>query len=279
MKKIIFLAWFVLFSISARAQNFEILNPTIEQGGVLIIHVISEQQSSRTVVSFTDRFYPVNHNGYVFIGIDTNLLPGKYSLSLVKFEGARIIDSSTQEVEVREKYFPEVIYAFKKPAAESKRRASERAILAAAYGRADIRSDNAEGVYKNPLEDMYVTGEFGKRRRYLNGDVVHGGVDLRAAKGIRVEAINSGVVLLARKNFSLEGNLVVIDHGSGIFSLYLHLSRINIKEGDFVTKSQMIGLSGATGDARGPHLHFMVKVNGTNVDPLNFIDIMNQFFR
>ena len=73
--------------------------------------------------------------------------------------------------------------------------------------------------------------------------------------------------------------MVVIDHGSGIFSLYMHLSRIEVREGSKVIKDQVIGLSGATGDARGPHLHFAIKASGTNVDPLSFIEVANQYIK
>ena len=129
-----------------------------------------------------------------------------------------------------------------------------------------------------PLDNVFVTDEFGIKRVYLNGQTRHGGVDLRAPRGTAIKAINSGVVLLAANNFSLEGNMVIIDHGSGIFSLYLHLSKINAIEGTEIKKGEIIGLSGSTGSAHGPHLHFIIKVNGTNVDPLAFIDTINRYY-
>ena len=78
--------------------------------------------------------------------------------------------------------------------------------------------------------------------------------------------MNSGRVILARRMF-FEGNWVVIDHGQGLLTLYLHLSEFSVKEGDEVSKGQPIGLSGGTGRATGPHLHLAVRWQGVYVNP------------
>ena len=104
-----------------------------------------------------------------------------------------------------------------------------------------------------------------------------------------VKAINSGKVVLAAKGFSLEGNMIIIDHGSGIFSIYMHLSKFNVKQGGFVKAGQVIAVSGKSGrQSNGkpvaPHLHFGVRVGDPAdplkfpvVDPLGFIETMNQY--
>jgi len=79
-------------------------------------------------------------------------------------------------------------------------------------------------------------------------------------------AINSGTVLLARFLY-FEGNCVVIDHGQGLLSLYLHLSELKVKEGEHVDRGEDVGLSGATGRATGPHLHLAVRWQGVYVNP------------
>jgi len=82
--------------------------------------------------------------------------------------------------------------------------------------------------------------------------------------------MNDGTVLLARPLY-FEGNFVVIDHGQGLLTLYLHLSEFKVKEGDPVKRGQVVGLSGGTGRATGPHLHVAVRWQGTYLDPASLI--------
>jgi murein DD-endopeptidase MepM/ murein hydrolase activator NlpD len=111
------------------------------------------------------------------------------------------------------------------------------------------------------------TGEFGTRRTF-NRKVqsIHQGLDFRAEIGTPVSAMNSGVVILAREMF-YEGGFVVIDHGQGLATLYMHLSEIKVREGDSVDKLQIIGLSGGTGRITAPHLHVGVRWQGVYLDP------------
>jgi len=104
--------------------------------------------------------------------------------------------------------------------------------------------------------------------RVFNGSVqsTHQGLDFRVPGGTSVAAVNSGHVILARPLF-FEGNCVVIDHGQGLLTLYLHLSKFSVKEGDDVSKGQQIGLSGGTGRATGPHLHLAVRWQGVYLNP------------
>jgi murein DD-endopeptidase MepM/ murein hydrolase activator NlpD len=84
--------------------------------------------------------------------------------------------------------------------------------------------------------------------------------------------MNEGTVLLARPLY-FEGNCVVIDHGQGLLTLYLHLSEIKVQEGEVVKRGQEIGLSGGTGRATGPHLHVAVRWQGTYLDPAQLMQI------
>jgi murein DD-endopeptidase MepM/ murein hydrolase activator NlpD len=104
--------------------------------------------------------------------------------------------------------------------------------------------------------------------RVFNGSAQrpHEGLDFRVPSGTPIAAVNSGRVILARAMF-YEGNWVVIDHGQGLLTLYLHLSEFSVKEGDEVSKGQPIGLSGGTGRATGPHLHLAVRWQGVYVNP------------
>jgi hypothetical protein len=111
------------------------------------------------------------------------------------------------------------------------------------------------------------TDSFGTRRMF-NGKLasVHKGMDFRAPMGTPVHAGSSGVVVLARKLY-YEGNCVIIDHGLGLFTLSMHLSRIEVHEGQHVSKGDRLGLSGATGRVTGPHLHWAVRWQEAYLDP------------
>lgn len=114
-----------------------------------------------------------------------------------------------------------------------------------------------------------ISGIFGSQRIYAGEPgSFHSGVDVAGAVGTPVIAPADGVVILAAQTpFSLEGNLLMIDHGAGLNSAFLHLSSIDVKDGDQVRQGQQIGRIGATGRATGPHLHWSVKWNDARIDP------------
>ena len=115
------------------------------------------------------------------------------------------------------------------------------------------------------------TDSFGTRRMF-NGELasIHKGMDFRAPMGTAVHAGNSGVVVLARPLY-YEGNCVVIDHGLGLYTISMHLSRIDVHEGQHVAKGQLLGLSGATGRVTGPHLHWAVRWQNAYLDPAKLL--------
>jgi len=128
------------------------------------------------------------------------------------------------------------------------------------------------GPFINPNQGRRSTG-YGVRR-YYNGvfakDYYHRGLDYAGGYGSPVVAPAGGRVALVGKvseGFHLHGNIIGIDHGQGITSVFLHLSRINVQEGDVVQAGQTIGAIGSTGAATGPHLHWGLYVNALSVDP------------
>ena len=121
------------------------------------------------------------------------------------------------------------------------------------------------GPFVVPL-DTFVTSVYGTKRLYNNSkESQHLGTDFRAEVGRPVRSAHSGKVVVSR-NLYYTGNTVTLDHGSGIFSIYGHLSKTHVKEGELVGQGMVVGLSGATGRVTGPHLHWGVKVNGHFVD-------------
>ncbi|MEL6738098.1 MAG: M23 family metallopeptidase, partial [Pseudomonadota bacterium] len=116
-----------------------------------------------------------------------------------------------------------------------------------------------------------ISGKFGRQRIY-NGEPgsYHSGIDIAPGNGVPFVAPADGVVVLARTGFSLEGGLIIIDHGAGLNSAFLHASKIAVKEGQSVAQGDYIGNVGATGRATGPHLHWSLKWNDARLDPLLF---------
>ena len=110
-------------------------------------------------------------------------------------------------------------------------------------------------------------------RRVFNGQPrnPHRGLDFRAAAGDPIRAAADGVVALAEDQF-FAGNVVYVNHGLGLFSVYMHMSKIEVKEGDKITRGQVIGRVGSTGRSTGPHLHLSLIVQGTGADALPLLE-------
>src|SRR3569623_1412921 len=118
-----------------------------------------------------------------------------------------------------------------------------------------------------------VTGKFGEWRTFQDGHrAQHLGLDLDEAEGSKVAAVDDGTVVLVRETF-LAGNVVVIAHGAGIASMYFHLQKATVAEGDHVRQGERIGLVGHTGRTTGPHLHVGIRVHGGLVDPQTFFKL------
>lgn len=111
-------------------------------------------------------------------------------------------------------------------------------------------------------------------RRVFNGQprAPHSGADLRADVGTPVYAANRGRVVLAKDLF-YSGNAVIVDHGLGLYTMYLHLSKIDVAPGAIVERGQRLGLAGATGRVTGPHLHWGVRIVDARVDPFSLLKL------
>jgi murein DD-endopeptidase MepM/ murein hydrolase activator NlpD len=120
-----------------------------------------------------------------------------------------------------------------------------------------------------------ISGVFGSQRIYAGQPgAPHSGVDVAGGLGAPVLAPADGVVILAAASpFTLEGNLLMVDHGMGLNSAFLHLSRIDVKVGDHVHQGQQIGAIGQTGRATGPHLHWGMKWHDERIDPQRIVQV------
>ena len=138
-------------------------------------------------------------------------------------------------------------------------------------------------IYGGTPASVSITSYFGPR--YVQGsyDPGHGAIDIGVVRGTPIIATKSGTVILTQTGCTegntscgqTYGNFVKLDHGDGIESLYAHLTSLAVSDGDTVSQGEVIGYSGNTGNSTGPHLHFEIRVNGTRVDPLEYVDPEN----
>jgi murein DD-endopeptidase MepM/ murein hydrolase activator NlpD len=152
------------------------------------------------------------------------------------------------------------------PPAIAERIADEQAQVARARGRDDAREDwDVQFIW--PVTGR-VSGVYGSQRIY-NGTPKspHSGLDVAVPQGTPVKAPAAGIVTFADPDLYLTGGTVLIDHGHGVSSSFLHLSRIDVKVGERVEQGQVFGLVGMTGRATGPHMHWGLNWFDTRVDP------------
>jgi murein DD-endopeptidase MepM/ murein hydrolase activator NlpD len=152
------------------------------------------------------------------------------------------------------------------PAVLKKIEADTAAKREATSGRADVEGFLAG--FQWPVEKFRVSGPWGNQR-ILNGEPrpPHFGIDLAAPTGTTIKAPAPGVVTLADPNMHFEGGLVIIDHGQGLFTFYLHMSKIDVKAGQKIAQGDKLGEVGATGRATGPHLCWRMRWRDRQLDP------------
>jgi murein DD-endopeptidase MepM/ murein hydrolase activator NlpD len=222
-------------------------------------------------------FFPDGNGGQLaLIGADVETNPGNYRLTLL-VDSPRIGEHDLSlTVPVQEAHYRtatlSVAPGFVEPnPAEQAKIAADQKLKDAAFARMSdgkLWQSNFSAPVKAAATDSFGT------RRIFNGKLasIHKGQDYRAASGTTVHAANDGTVLLAA-SLHYEGNCVIVDHGGGLSTLYMHLSRFNVKTGDHIAKGQLLGLSGATGRVTGPHLHFAVRWQGTYLDPAQLLKL------
>lgn len=216
---------------------------------------------------------------FALAGVSLETIPGKYALALT---GERAGDHTpvtfTRTFAVAAAKYPRIKVElsvekkFTEPTPEQQEEIAEGQKIKQDYLNRITPDREWSGRFDAPAE-ADISDVFGSQRIF-NGvaQSPHLGLDFRVPTGTPVAAMNSGTVLLARPLY-FEGDFVVIDHGQGLLTLYLHLSEFKVKEGDVVKRGDIIGLSGGTGRATGPHLHVAVRWQGTYLDPARLMQL------
>ena len=252
---------------------------TAVPGSAVKVEIPNEPRVTSVQVVWRAKKVPAFQAGDVWttiLGIDLNLKPGKQRAdALLTVYGGRV-EKREITINVVPKKYPttelKVAERFVRLSeADQKRAAREAREVGAIYSRMTTDLVPAE-PFSVPIPG--VTGRNFGERRVFNGvpRSPHSGADLRAATGTPVHSTNRGRVVLAKPLF-YSGNTVIVDHGLGIYSLYAHLSRTDVKRGDEVKNGQIIGLAGATGRVTGPHLHWAMRAQGARVDPFSLVGV------
>ena len=235
---------------------------------------VSGSVQGHSVVFFAS---PDRRTWYSLAGIDVETAPGTYPLAIE----ATLEDGSHRalhkDVIVAEAPYEKVPLSvpdrFVEPnAAALKKIAADKIVKDKAFANS-AAAPQWTGNFVPPLRLAPQSDSFGNQRLF-NGKLasVHRGLDYRAKMRTPVAAINSGRVVLAQPLY-FEGGCVVIDHGLGLMSVYMHLSKIHVSVGRRVSRGQIIALSGASGRATGPHLHLGVRWQGSYLDPAKLFKI------
>ncbi len=211
------------------------------------------------------------------IGVDLDAKAGEHAATITFEFSDGDTRSETEQIVVELESFPTteltVEPRYVEPNAEDAARAARESREIGA-----IYSTLTQERYWSEAFQVPVPGTTGGRnfghRRIFNGQPrsPHSGADLRAGTGTPILAANRGRVVLA-KNLFFSGNAVFLDHGLGVYSVYLHLSEIQVEPGDMVERGEIVGLAGATGRVTGPHLHWGVRVLDARVDPFTLLEL------
>ncbi|HVO44120.1 MAG TPA: M23 family metallopeptidase [Aggregatilineales bacterium] len=266
--------------LSVHAQNPVIINLTfdsLKQGTAGIVTVTSPDVTgaSADVFDRTFPFFPTSQGFASFIAAEITQKLGDYALNVTITSKGGGTATWTGKIKVLSGGFiaedpftlpPEKAYLVR----DDIQKAEDDRLLAVYSVVTPERY--WEGPLTQPVNAPFVS-PFGGVRTF-NGVATrrHTGADMRAAVGTPVLASASGRVIMSRQ-LDIHGENVIIDHGWGLFTEYAHLSQRFVVPGQFVLQGDLIGLSGTTGRATGPHLHWEVAVNGIWVDPVAFMTL------
>jgi len=294
MKRIVSATLFFLFSIcswcGAEQLRVNINKRTVYQSEVLKIQLI-KKSSTPFSVHFLNRKHESFQMGKyqtVLIGVDYQLKHGTYSLTGVYQVAPNYYVPIPYVIRVKQK-FPKLKYIPPKRDESEQQRINEEAEQKEKALEEKSPHRSAMEYFVRPIRPIKINAPFGERRcrDRVKGKGIncryHLGVDYRAAfdearrKPVAVAAINSGRVVFVGDHLT-DGKIIILDHGNGISSGYLHLSKFLVKRGDKVMRGQKIGIAGETGATDAIHLHLFMKMdNGkTMIDPENFLRLLSK---
>jgi len=278
IKIIVFLFIFGGYAFSVSATSISVTPENVVQGEPLMIQVGGVNGIADVArILFNGKslwFFNYQEKPTALFPIDLNQKPGEYKIT-VKLETGELIEQNVI-VTAREK----VEEPLGIPAKLGGNTPEAATSLVTNLAKENIVINSVKSAIKRfwtekfayPVANPIVTDSYGYLRKTGYYTIPHKGADFRATEGTPVLAMNRGIVRLANQS-TIYGKTIAVDHGLGVITYYMHLSKIYVSQGELVKKGDLIGLSGMTGYAEVPHLHLSIKINGISIDPVGFMNL------
>ena len=240
-------------------------------GGIAILDI--DDYTPATHITFDDRKTTIFRQGsdwYALAGIPLKAKSGTYNFKITQHDGSTRVKS----VAVNNKKYKEQHLTIK-----NKRKVNPNTQDMERISKERVRKRDAKNHWSETYPDVDfiwpvsgpISSIFGLRRFFNEQERnPHNGLDIAAPEGTDIQAVADGTVIESG-DFFFSGNMIYVDHGQGLISLYAHLNRIDVKPGDVLRRGDIIGAVGQTGRVTGAHLHFAIMTNGVLVDPIYFL--------
>lgn len=286
---VLLISFIFLFGISNIYSNeiskySIVLKGEFTQGSILFAEINGVSQEATGTVTFNNNEYDFeNDKNTLFTSIPVGLATksGDYKVEVNieengnKYSFSRTITIKSKSYGTQQLWMSEDQLAkYDNPQAD---RDNDAIIEALKAGVDDIEWD---GQFTKPVQGRTSTG-YGLRR-YYNDDPepeFHKGIDIASWNGCNIVAPQNAIVVMARENLVLHGTVLVLDHGRGVGSLYLHMGSICVKEGQRVNKGQVIGTIGSSGASTGPHLHWATYSHGVPINPWQLFAVPSSWIK
>ena len=273
IKKLLLISFFALTTLKiATAEIFPTASPV--PGGIAIIELDPAFNKQSKVYFWKKRILTrkINNTWQAVVGLPLKIKPGVHKIKIISAQGKKKYqefsvhnkDYETRHITIKNK---RMVSPTKK---DIERHYKEKPLIVAAL-KTWTENNNTQTNFIHPVEGRF-SSIFGLKRIYNNQKRIrrHTGLDIAAPVGTAINSPAKGKVIRTGSYF-FTGNTVFIDHGQGLISMYCHLNKTNVKAGQLLEQGQNIGTVGMTGRVSGPHLHWVVSLNNTKVDPKLFI--------
>lgn len=273
IKKIVLFSFFTLLSIKlATAEMLPV--PSAVPGGVAIVNLAPDFSSQSKVYFSKKRILTrkIDNTWQAVIGLPLKIKSGIHKIQIINPQGKKTErefsvykkDYETRHITIKNK---RMVSPTKK---DIERHYKEKPLMVAAL-KTWTENNNVQTQFSLPVDGRF-SSIFGLKRIYNKQKRIrrHTGLDIAAPTGTPITSPAKGIVVRAGSYF-FTGNTVFIDHGQGLITMYCHLNKTQVKAGQQLEQGQLIGTVGMTGRVSGPHLHWVVSLNNTKVDPKLFL--------
>ncbi len=257
-------------------QSISIIPTRIIQGEPILTQINDLNVSELKNITFNEKslgIFSYHSKPSAFIGIDLNQKPGTYKLVTTLTNGKKL----TKNITILARPKIEAPLGIPEKLGGNTEEAVTNVVSTMAKESQTLLGIKTASTalwnvpFHFPLAGkITVTDPYGYIRQTVGVSINHKGTDFHADEGTPVLAMNSGIVRIA-KQYEIYGNTIVIDHGLGLMTIYMHLSKIKVTPGEKVKIGQIIALSGHTGYADSPHLHITIRINDVSIDPMKFM--------